>query len=120
MSVCRLPFLRPLVSSRSHCSGSQPLLKLYLILGSIGSLWSLARTGNEGFVIFSGCMLGIGAAFLWTTQGAVTMSYPPESERARAFSYETIIYTLGSSVGGLVALADSVSNNELSSVNNGT
>lgn len=65
-------------------------------------------------------MLGIGAAFLWATQGAVTMSYPPESERARAFSYQLIIYTLGSSIGGLVALADSVSNNELSSVNNGT
>jgi MFS family permease len=87
---------------------------------SVGSIWSLAKTANQGFVIFAGCMMGIGAAFLRGTQGAIVASYPLESERSRYFSYQYFLTTLGASIGGFVALADTIMHDRIARVSDGT
>ncbi|KAL1747368.1 hypothetical protein HDZ31DRAFT_80486 [Schizophyllum fasciatum] len=38
------------------------------------------------FIVVAGCVEGLSAAMLWTAQGAVTMSYPTEDQKGRAFS----------------------------------
>ena len=38
------------------------------------------------YIVIAGCVEGLSAAMLWTAQGAVTMSYPTEDMKGRAFS----------------------------------
>ena len=84
-------------------------LKLTLSLGGFGyvlyiaSYLSYNHTQNEGFVIFAGALLGICAAFLWTAQGAIMMSYPPENSKGRYISWFWIIFNLGAVIGSLYA-----------------
>lgn len=62
-------------------------LRLTLSLGGFGYCLYIAsylcynHTQNEGFVLFAGALLGVCAAFLWTAQGAIMMSYPPENSK---------------------------------------
>lgn len=57
----------------------RPLTKTYQAIGGIGyAVYSAAflcynHTKNEGFVIFSGALLGFCGAFLWCAQGVVMM-----------------------------------------------
>ncbi|EHY51974.1 hypothetical protein HRR83_003464 [Exophiala dermatitidis] len=62
------------------------------------------HTRNEGFVIFSGALLGFCAAFLWCAQGVVMMSYPTESQRGRAISITWLLFNLGAVIGAAVSL----------------
>ena len=70
----------------------------------IASYLSYNHTQNEGFVIFAGALLGICAAFLWTAQGAIMMSYPNEASKGRYISWFWMIFNLGSVVGALYVL----------------
>lgn len=38
------------------------------------------------YIVIAGCAEGLCAAMLWTAQGAVTMAYPTEDTKGRAFS----------------------------------
>lgn len=58
---------------------------------------------NAGFVIGSGALLGIGAAFLWIPQGVIMTTYPPESQRGRAIALFWIIFNLGGGIGSLAS-----------------
>ena len=49
-----------------------------------GSFLNYNRTGNGAFVIASGALLGLGAAFLWITQGAIMLSYPLPHQKGRS------------------------------------
>jgi hypothetical protein len=49
-----------------------------------GSLLNYNRTHNGAFVIASGAILGLGAAFLWITQGAIMLSYPLPHQKGRS------------------------------------
>jgi hypothetical protein len=89
-------------------------------LPSVGSMWSLARTANEGFVIFAGCMMGVGAADFWAAQGVIVMSYPLEAERAKYFSYQYFLLTLGACIGGFVALADTIMHDRQTRISDAT
>jgi hypothetical protein len=53
-----------------------------------GSLLNYNRTHNGAFVIASGAILGLGAAFLWITQGAIMLSYPLPHQKGRSGSYQ--------------------------------
>lgn len=66
-------------------------------------LTNLIDNGNGAFVIASGAILGIGASFLWVSQGAIMTTYVPESQRGRAIAVFWIIFNLGGGVGSLAS-----------------
>ncbi|KAF8474633.1 hypothetical protein BDZ91DRAFT_711380 [Kalaharituber pfeilii] len=65
------------------------------------SLLAYNHTSNAGFVIFSGAMLGVCAAFLWCAQGTVMMSYPTESEKGRYIGLFWGIFNMGAVIGSI-------------------
>jgi MFS family permease len=68
----------------------------------VASFLCYSHTQNYGFTVFAGALLGLCAALLWTVQGAVIMSYPPEKSKAKYISWFWIIFNLGAFVGSLV------------------
>ena len=100
-------------------------LRLTLAFGGVGyciysaSFLSYNHTKNEGFVIFAGAFLGMCAGLLWTAQGAIMMSYPPENYKGRYISWFWIIFNSGGTIGSLVLLAQNIHSTS-GSVNDGT
>ncbi|KAI2624630.1 MFS general substrate transporter [Hypomontagnella submonticulosa] len=92
-------------------------IRVTLGIGGIGyslysaSLLCYSHTQNVGFVIFAGAFLGLCAGLLWTAQGAIMMSYPPEQSKGRYISWFWIIFNLGAVIGSLIPLGQNVSNN---------
>ncbi len=86
-------------------------LKLTLGLGGFGyflyvaSILSYNHNKNAGFLIFAGAVLGVCAGMLWTAQGAVMMSYPPEKSKGKYISWFWMIFNLGAVIGSLVSAA---------------
>ena len=82
-------------------------IKLTLSLGGFGYFLYIAsylcynHTGNEGFVIFAGALLGVCAGLLWTAQGAIMMSYPSEGSKGRYISWFWMVFNLGAVIGAL-------------------
>ena len=70
----------------------------------IASFLSYNFNKNTGFCIFAGIVLGICAAFLWTAQGAIMMSYPKEASKGRYISWFWVVFNCGGVLGGLVSL----------------
>ncbi|PGH01138.1 hypothetical protein AJ79_08009 [Helicocarpus griseus UAMH5409] len=68
-----------------------------------GSLLSFNMNEKGAFVIASGGILGVGASFLWVSQGAIMTSYVPESQKGRAIAVFWIIFNLGGMIGSLVS-----------------
>ncbi|CAJ2510900.1 Uu.00g065250.m01.CDS01 [Anthostomella pinea] len=100
-------------------------IKITLAIGGIGySLYSASflcynHTQNEGFVIFAGAFLGLCAGLLWTAQGAIMMSYPPEKSKGQYISWFWIIFNLGGVIGAIIVLAQNI-HNDTGTVNDGT
>jgi Major Facilitator Superfamily len=100
-------------------------LRLTLGLGGFGyciyvaAILSYNHTGNAGFLIFSGCLLGACAGLLWCAQGAVMMAYPTEGQKGRFISWFWMIFNLGGVIGSLVPLGQNI-NSKGGSVNDGT
>jgi MFS family permease len=61
------------------------------------------HTRNFGYVVFAGSLLGCCAGILWSAQGAIMMSYPPERLKGRFISWFWIIFNLGAVIGSLVS-----------------
>lgn len=84
-------------------------LRLTLAVGGIGyciysaSFLSYSHNQNFGFVVFAGAFLGFCAGLLWTAQGAIMMSYPPEKLKGRYISWFWIIFNTGAVIGSLVS-----------------
>jgi hypothetical protein len=84
-------------------------IRLTLSIGGLGyciyaaSFLSYSHTENRGFVIFAGAFLGVCAGLLWTAQGAIMMSYPPEGSKGRYISWFWMIFNLGAVIGSLVS-----------------
>ncbi|CAK39218.1 putative MFS transporter [Aspergillus niger CBS 101883] len=68
-----------------------------------GSLLNFNYDKNGAFVIASGALLGVGASFLWVSQGAIMTTYVPESQKGRAIAVFWIIFNLGGGVGSLAS-----------------
>lgn len=66
------------------------------------SLLCYNNTANSGFLIFSGALLGVCAALLWTAQGAIMTSYPPEASKGKYISWFWMIFNMGGVIGSLV------------------
>lgn len=100
-------------------------IRLTMSLGGLGyciyaaSFLSYNHTQNLGFVVFAGAFLGVCAGLLWTGQGAIMMSYPPEEYKGRYISWFWIIFNLGAVVGALIPLGQDV-NNHTGPVTDGT
>ncbi|KAF7550568.1 hypothetical protein G7046_g7974 [Stylonectria norvegica] len=89
-------------------------LRLTLALGGLGycvyaaSFLCYSHTENIGFIIFAGALLGVCAGLLWTAQGAIMMSYPPEESKGRYISWFWMIFNLGAVIGSLIPLAQNI------------
>ncbi|KAG1762778.1 MFS general substrate transporter [Suillus occidentalis] len=97
-----------------------------LMLGTWGySLYIAAflavniHPGAGAFVVASGAILGICAAFLWTAQGSLMMSYPTEAQKGMFISIFWAIFNLGGVVGSAVAFGNNFKSTA-NSVGNGT
>lgn len=100
-------------------------LKLTMSIGGLGyciyaaSFLAYSHIQNLGFVIFAGAFLGVCAGLLWTGQGAIMMSYPPEKYKGRYISWFWTIFNLGAVIGALIPLGQNV-NNQTGPVTDGT
>jgi hypothetical protein len=65
------------------------------------------------------CVLSIGAAILWTGQGAIMLSYPSESNKGKYIGLFWMIFNLGGVIGSIIPLALNWTA-ESKSVNDGT
>lgn len=74
---------------------------------------------NGPFAIFSGALLGIGAGFVWSAQGAIMMSYPKEENKGKYFATFWMIFNVGAVLGSLIPLVKEW-NSALPEVSNGT
>ena len=68
-----------------------------------GSLLNYNRTKNGPFVIGAGALLGIGASFLWVSQGSIMTSYVPEKQKGRAIALFWCIFNFGGAIGSLAS-----------------
>lgn len=77
-------------------------------LGGVGyslyasSLLSYKLDSNEGFLVVAGVVLGVFSSLLWTSQGAMLISYPRPEERGRYISLVWGLFNLGAGLGSLV------------------
>ncbi|KAI1102030.1 MFS general substrate transporter [Jackrogersella minutella] len=91
-------------------------VKITLAIGGLGyciysaSFLCYNHTKNVGFVIFAGAFLGLCAGLLWTAQGAIMMSYPPEQSKGRYISWFWIIFNFGAVIGSLIPLGQNINN----------
>ncbi len=83
-------------------------IKIALSFGGLGyclyvsSYLCFSHTQNFGYIVFAGLMLGSCAGILWSAQGAIMMSYPPEKLKGRFISWFWIIFNSGAVIGSLV------------------
>jgi MFS family permease len=69
-----------------------------------GALLNSDRVSNGGsFVIASGALLGLGAAFFWVAQGTIMVTYTNEETRGRAIGIFWVIFNLGATIGSLAS-----------------
>jgi len=100
-------------------------LRLTLGFGGFGytlylaSILSYNHDQNAGFLIFAGAFLGLCAGLLWTAQGAIMMSYPPEKSKGRYIAWFWMIFNLGGVIGALVPLGQNI-HSKSNSVSDGT
>ncbi|KAG1732060.1 MFS general substrate transporter [Suillus lakei] len=75
--------------------------------------------GAGNFVVIAGAILGVCAAFLWTAQGSLMLSYPTEAQKGMFISIFWTIFNLGGVVGSAVSFGNNF-NSTANSVGNGT
>ncbi|KAH8690277.1 major facilitator superfamily domain-containing protein [Talaromyces proteolyticus] len=68
-----------------------------------GALLNFSKNENGAFVISAGALLGIGASFVWVSQGAIMTTYVPENQKGRAIALFWVIFNLGGGVGSLAS-----------------
>lgn len=101
-------------------------VRITLAFGGLGyciyaaSFLCYNHTQNHGFVVFAGAFLGVCAGLLWTAQGTIMMSYPPEEKKGRYISYFWIIFNFGAVIGSLVPLGQNANATGATSVTDGT
>ncbi|KAF2672964.1 MFS general substrate transporter [Microthyrium microscopicum] len=101
-------------------------VKFALSFGGLGysiyvaSFLSYSHNANKGFTIFAGFFLGLCAGLLWTAQGAIMMSYPPEKSKGRYISFFWMVFNLGAVIGALIPLGQNIHVRTNSTVSDGT
>ncbi|KAH7916757.1 major facilitator superfamily domain-containing protein [Hygrophoropsis aurantiaca] len=84
--------------------------KRTLILGTLGYALYVGsylainiHPGAGNFVVSSGAILGVTAAFLWTAQGSLMLSYATEAQKGKYIGIFWAIFNLGAVVGSAVS-----------------
>lgn len=85
-----------------------------------GSFLNYNQRENGAFVIASGALLGIGAAFLWVAQGSIMTSYVKESQKGRSIAVFWFIFNIGGAIGSLISLGINYNSKEEGTVSDGT
>ncbi|KAA8645160.1 hypothetical protein EYZ11_009630 [Aspergillus tanneri] len=94
--------------------------------GGIGyTLYTISLLVSEhkhvpGFNIFAGAFLGVCAGLLWTAQGTIMMSYPPEESKGRYFAWFWGIFNIGGCLGSLIPLGENIKVTNNKTVSDGT
>jgi MFS family permease len=89
-------------------------IKMAAFLGALGYSVYIAAflcysyIGNSGFTIFAGALLGFCAALLWTAEGTILMSYPPEQSKGKYIGGLWMIFNFGAVIGSLVRASLSI------------
>ncbi|KAG9527192.1 MFS general substrate transporter, partial [Aureobasidium melanogenum] len=86
----------------------------------VASFLCYSHTQNTGFNIFAGALLGCCAGMLWSAQGAIMMSYPPENSKGRYISWFWMIFNLGAVIGSLIPLGENINATSSGTVSDGT
>lgn len=68
----------------------------------IGSFLAYKYHKTSWFSIIAGALNGVGAAMLWTGQGAIMMAYPTEQEKGRYIGYFWAVFNAGSVCGSVI------------------
>ena len=92
------------------------VVKTRLARSALISCRSFQAQGTRWFVIFSGAILGVTAALLWSAQGSIMMSYPLEKDKGKAFGIFWAIFQGGTLIGSVIALAINIKSGGLSAV----
>ncbi|RKF58905.1 UNC93-like protein [Golovinomyces cichoracearum] len=87
-------------------------IKLCLAFGGVGyaclasAYLATSRIGERAmpWVVTAGCLEGLSAAMLWTAVGAVTMCYPTEETKGKAFSIFWTIFEMGGVIGSIIPI----------------
>lgn len=101
-------------------------IRIALSFGGLGyciyvsSYLCFNHTKNFGYVVFSGAFLGCCAGILWSAQGAIMMSYPPERLKGRYISWFWIIFNFGAVIGSLVSLGLNHNTKQSATISDGT
>jgi len=86
----------------------------------VGSYLAINIHPNAGaFVEAAGAVLGVTAAFLWTAQGSLMLSYATESQKGLFIGIFWAIFNMGAVVGSSVSLGQNFNSTD-NSVGNGT
>ncbi|KAK0556166.1 hypothetical protein OC846_001385 [Tilletia horrida] len=99
--------------------------RLTLFVGTLGyalysaSFLSYNINKNAGFVIAAGAILGVCASLLWSSQGAIMLSYPTESSKGKMIALFWAVFNLGAVIGSIVELG-LAKDNQANTVSNAT
>ncbi|KAH8804745.1 DUF895 domain membrane protein [Xylogone sp. PMI_703] len=100
-------------------------VKATLAFGGLGyCIYAIAllvsvHASVSGFNIFAGAFLGVCAGLLWTAQGTIILSYPPEEKKGRYFAAFWMIFNLGGVIGSLIPLGQDIHTKTNSTVKDG-
>ncbi|KAI9741687.1 MAG: hypothetical protein M1834_000072 [Cirrosporium novae-zelandiae] len=86
----------------------------------VASFLCYNHTKNSGFCIFTGAYLGVCAGMLWTAQGQIMTSYPPEGNKGHYIAWFWAIFNVGAVIGALVPLGENIHTTDNSTVSDGT
>ncbi|KAI1623022.1 hypothetical protein EDD37DRAFT_633617 [Exophiala viscosa] len=68
----------------------------------ITGLWYFDKKGSAGYAITGGCVLGVGAAMLWTVSNYVAFAYGAEHQKAGFYATQAILNTCGNFIAACV------------------
>ncbi|RKP06008.1 major facilitator superfamily domain-containing protein [Thamnocephalis sphaerospora] len=85
----------------------------------ISSFLAYNHIQSNTFTVVAGAILGVGAAMLWTAQGAIMMAYPTRDRKGYFIMVFWVIFNMGGVIGGLIPFAANY-NSSAGAVNDGT
>jgi len=102
-------------------------VKITLAFGGLGYciytialLVSVHDSHSGSFNIIAGALLGVCAGLLWTAEGAIMLSYPPEGSKGRYFAWFWAIFNFGAVIGALIPLGQNIHVTSNKTVTDGT
>lgn len=77
----------------------------------ITGLWYFDKRGSAAYAIVGGCVLGVGAALLWTVSNYIAFAYGAEHEKAGFYATQAVLNTCGNLLAAIVVFGITHTNN---------